>query len=241
MKIGILLGSGYGDFINSINVRKKYNYEDIKGLVSTTVKGHKGIFYEGEAFDNEWLVAEGRLHFYEGHDVKRIGRLVRYFKEKDCKLLILTTATGGINRSFKVGDLVLINDFIDFFPIAWNFRIKQPLLSEKYMEIVRRVTLENNLNVKEGTFAGVTGPTYETPAEVRVLEFLGADLISMSVIPEVYYANKLKLQVICFGIITNHLVHKNSAELTHLEVLDVVKKSTNKLVQLLSIASITIK
>jgi len=233
MKIGIVLGSGYGDFINSLRTYRQESYSETLGLKGVRVKGHKGIFHYADGFGHEWLIGEGRIHFYEGLGIEPIRNLILHFKKNACDLLILTTATGGIKEGFDVGDIILITGFVDLFNIKWDAPSSEELLSKPYIDKARQAAMIAGIELKEGVFAGVTGPSYETKAEVRALQKLHADLVSMSVIPEVRLSAQVNLPVVCFGIITNHLVIKRDSELTHHEVLDVVKKTTPRLVNLI--------
>jgi purine-nucleoside phosphorylase len=228
-KIGIILGSGLGSFIESIEDKTIIPYSEIPYFKETTVEGHEGRLILGSIEGIEIAILQGRLHAYEGLPMEEVVFPVRTLATLGVESLILTNAAGGINPHFSPGDLILIKDHI-------NFMGKNPLIGDninelgprfpdmtkaynpKYRKFVEEAAEEMNIKIKSGVYAGVLGPTYETPAEVKMLEILGADMVGMSTVPESIAANHLGLKVVGISCITNMAAGIENIKLEHDDV-----------------------
>jgi purine-nucleoside phosphorylase len=196
--IGIILGSGLGDFASNIE-GKAVSYCDIKGFPVCTVAGHSGFLKLNDTI----AVMSGRFHLYEGLHPDDIVLPVCLLHKLGIKNLIVTNAAGAINPDFKPGELVLINDHINLMginpltgPNIESLGPRFPNMSEPYSVELRQIIKNHRSHIKEGIYAGLSGPSYETPAEVKMLKTLGADMVGMSTVPEVIMANYIGLEVI---------------------------------------------
>lgn len=213
--IAIILGSGLGDFINQVKVIASINYEDIPHFPKSYVVGHKGRLSLAEVGSNrQVLILEGRLHYYEGFSAKQVAYPITILGVLGVKQLILSNASGGINPQFKVGDLMLIEDHINFSgdcPLIGKndndygsrfLDLTQPY-DKELIDLAKSTASSLNINPQQGTYIGVMGPTYETRAEIRAFRTLGADAVGMSTIYEVIVANYFKIKVLAIAAITN--------------------------------------
>lgn len=235
--IGIILGSGLGDFVENIENKKSIPYNKIPYFVNTTVKGHAGRLVIGKIRDLPAAVMQGRFHYYEGHSMGVVTFPVRVLKHLGIRCLFVTNAAGGINPKFKTGDFMIIKDHINLMgtnPLlnqAQNGFIDsefEPFINmtdaydKQYISLGEKTALKSGIRVKKGVLAAIQGPIYETPAEIKMLKRLGADAVCMSTIPEVIMARTLNLKVFGISLITNragvHLCHEN-----------VVKESENNI------------
>ena len=227
--VGIVLGSGLGAFIDAIENKFIIPYSDIPFFKRTTVEGHEGRLILGTIENVEIAVLQGRLHAYEGLPMDEVVMPVRVLATLGIETLILTNAAGGINVNFKSGDLVLIKDHINFMgknplvgPNINELGPRFPDMTYAYNQELSKIILkcadELNFKMKEGVYAGVLGPTFETPAEVRMLRTLGADMVGMSTVPEAIAANHLALRVGGISCITNMAAGIEKLKLKHEDV-----------------------
>ncbi len=234
---GIILGSGLGgiaDEIEGISIP----YAGIPGFKTSTIQGHAGKLIVGKLCSKGIIAMQGRLHYYEGHSLREIVHPVRVMRLLGVKNLIVTNAAGGINRDFKPGDLMIIEDHINFTGnnplIGQNIEelgVRFPDMSRAYSEeLINAAEIAANklkINIKKGVYAAVTGPSYETPAEVRMLRTLGADAVGMSTVPEVIAARHAGLDVLGISCISNMACGVLDKPLCHEEVIEITKGIEN--------------
>lgn len=243
-KVGLILGSGLGSLAEKINNPTIIKYEDILGFPRSTVEGHAGQLVIGELAGKVVVAMQGRFHYYEGYPLEDVTFPIRVMIGLGIESLIVTNAAGGVNIDFTPGDLMIITDHI-------NFTGKNPLIGEnlnglgprfvdmskaydrEYINIAKEVGKKLGLNLKEGVYMWLTGPTYETPAEVRLARILGADAVGMSTVPEVIVANHQKINVLGISCITNMASGILDQPLNHEEVVETsmrVKDNFEKLI-----------
>ena len=226
--LGIILGSGLGDFVENIENKITIPYNKIPYFVKTTVKGHTGRLVIGKIRNLPVAVMQGRFHYYEGHSMGVVTFPVRVLKHLGIRCLFVTNAAGGINPKFKTGDFMIIKDHINLMgtnPLlnqAQNGFIDsefEPFINmtyaydKQYISLGEKTASKSGIRAKTGVLAAIQGPIYETPAEIKMLRRLGADAVCMSTIPEVIMARALNLKVFGISLITNkagvHLCHEN--------------------------------
>jgi len=243
-EIGIILGTGLGGLVDEIKTEKSISYKDIPNFPVSTVKGHQGKLIFG-LFGNKKVIAmQGRFHFYEGYTMSQIVFPIRVMKFLGINKLIVSNASGGVNPNFEIGDIMIINDHINLFPtnplIGPNIEelgTRFPDMSDAYDEnlIALALSLSKNLNIKavNGVYAGLTGPTLETPAEYSYIRKIGADAVGMSTVPEVIAARHM--QITCFGlsIITDLGVPGKIVKVTHQDVQNVASKAEQNMTRLI--------
>ena len=224
----IILGTGLGSLVNEITDKYEINYQDIPNFPVSTVEGHSGKLIFGKLGDKDILAMQGRFHYYEGYNMKEVTFPVRVMRELGIKTLFVSNASGGMSPDFEVGDLMIITDHINFFPehplrgknIPYGPRF--PDMSEAYnKELIRKadqIAAEKGIKVQHGIYIGVQGPTYETPAEYKMVRILGADAVGMSTVPEVIVANHCGIKVFGISVITDLGVEGKIIEITHEDV-----------------------
>lgn len=225
--IGIILGSGLGNYVSSIE-GQILPFTQIKGFPRTTVEGHKGVY----KFGKDILIQAGRFHYYEGYSLDDVVLPVFLMWKLGIKTLIITNASGGINKSYRAGEFILIKDHINFIGsnplIGGNndeYGPRFPDMTEAYPKNLRQLAQETTgFNLKEGVYAALTGPSYETPAEIRMLRIMGADMVGMSTVPEVIAANYLGIEVLGISCVTNLAAGILDTPLSHEEVIETTKK-----------------
>lgn len=239
-KIGVILGSGLGDFGDHLESAEYYNYKDIPHLPVSTVMGHKGRFVVTEKL----ICMQGRFHFYEGYALTDVTFPVRVMKLLGVEKLIVTNAAGGVNTEFSAGDLMIITDHINMMgsnPLIGanldDFGTRFPDMSSGYdkemMEIAAQAGKEQGLLLKKGIYCAMTGPSFETPAEVRMVRTLGGDAVGMSTVPEVIVANHCGLKVLGISCITNLAAGVSAQPLNHAEVIETTQRVKEKFITLL--------
>ncbi len=248
VETAVILGSGLGDCVDTFlpNARR-IPYQDIPSFPRTSVVGHVGNLCLGEVRPGHHAaLMQGRVHYYEGHAISQVVFPVRLLRLLGAKILIVTNAAGGINPQFKAGDMMLITDHINMTgtnpligPNEEQFGPRFPDMSEVYTHPLRQLAHEsaNRLSVplQEGIYCGVTGPAYETPAEVRMYRTLGADAVGMSTVPEVIVAAHAGMQVLGISCITNAASGiEQGHHLSHQEVLDAANQAKSRFSRLLS-------
>jgi purine-nucleoside phosphorylase len=230
-EVGIVLGSGLGSVVSSIDVETEIPYADIPGAKASTVAGHSGKLLLGRAGKLPVAVLSGRMHFYEGHDMTDVMLLSRVVGRLGIKKLIVTNAAGGVNTSYQAGDLMLISDHINLMgvnplrgPNVDALGVRFPDMTEAYpaslRQVAKDVAKEMNLQLQEGVYLALSGPTYETPAEIRAFRVLGADAVGMSTVPEVIAMAHMGIPVLGISCITNMAAGVLNQKLTHQEVMD---------------------
>lgn len=235
-KIGIVLGSGLGIYIDQIQNKIVIPYEEIPGFKRTSVEGHSGALMIGEVNGVTVAVLQGRLHAYEGYAMEEIVLPVRTLAALGIEFLFLTNASGGINTNFHPGDLVAISDHINLSgrnplvgPNIAELGPRFPDMGNAYdvelRDLLHKVGQNHHVEIKNGVYCSVLGPTYETPAEIRMLRILGADLVGMSTVPEVIAANHLGLKVAGVACVTNYAAGIKQEKLSHADVKKVAEKA----------------
>jgi purine-nucleoside phosphorylase len=235
-KIGIVLGSGLGIYIDQIQNKTVIPYEDIPHFKRTSVEGHSGALIFGQVQGVNVVALQGRLHPYEGYAMEEIVLPVRVLAALGIEILFLTNASGGINSDFHPGDLVIINDHINLSgrnplvgPNIAELGPRFPDMGNAYDKEIRAVLFSvaknHHVDLKTGVYCSVLGPTYETPAEIRMLRILGADLVGMSTVPEVIAANHLGLKVAGVACVTNYAAGIKDEKLSHADVKKVAEKA----------------
>lgn len=228
-EIAIVLGSGLGYFAEEIEKVGEVSYADIPGFPQSTVAGHAGRFVFGYVGDVKVVVMQGRVHFYEGYAMNEVVLPIRAMHGLGAKKLILTNAAGGMKRGFEAGDLMLITDHISTFvpsPLIGanidELGPRFPDMTEVYdkdlREVVRQVAAEQEISIQEGVYAQLSGPNYETPAEIRMLQGFGVDAVGMSTVCEAMVANHMGMKICGISCITNMASGMSTKQLDHKEV-----------------------
>jgi len=242
-KVAIILGSGLGDLANDIQVTVVIDYHEIPNFPVSTIKGHSGQLIFG-TIDNVPVVAmKGRFHFYEGYSMTEVTFPVRVFKKMGIDYLFVSNASGGVNPDFEVGDIMFISDHINLLPNPLIGKNNEELgprfidMSNAYdknlLSKATRVARKHGIRYKTGVYAGVSGPTYETPAEYKYIRTLGADAVGMSTVPEVIVARHMDLPVFAVSVISDLGVEGKIIEISHQEVLEAVEQVTPKLITII--------
>lgn len=235
-KIALILGSGLGDFAKSIKTEKTIEYKEIPNFPVSTVPGHKGRFVFGYLDDVPMVIMQGRVHFYEGYKITDVVMPIRVMKMLGAKVLFLTNAAGGINPEFSAGSLMLIKDHISsFVPSALigenidELGVRFPDMSQIYTNelqgIVKDVAEKENIDLKDGIYMQLTGPNFETPAEIKMCRTLGADAVGMSTACEAMAASHMKMQVVGISVISNLAAGMTDNPLTHEEVQETADRT----------------
>jgi len=235
-QVAIVLGSGLGNFIDEMTVEKEISYSEIPHFPVSTVEGHKGKLIFGNLNGKKIVCMAGRFHFYEGYDAEQVVFPIRVMKRLGIKALFLSNAAGGVNPDFKVGDLMIINDHVSLFmknPLIGKNNAELgprfPDMSEPYQkELIQKakdIGKRLGIKLREGIYYGVTGPTYETRAEYKLIHALGGDAVGMSTVQECIVANHMKLPVFAMSVITDIGIRESDNKITHEEVLLAAKQA----------------
>ena len=238
--VGIVLGSGLGSFTSEINIEKEIAYSDIPHFPVSTVEGHSGKLIFGELSGKKVVAMAGRFHYYEGYTTQEVVFPIRVMKYLGISTLLISNAAGGMNKTFKVGDLMIINDHISMLtlnPLLGKneeaFGTRFPDMSEPYkkylIDSALKIAAAAKYDVKQGVYVGVTGPTFETRAEYKMLNILGGDAVGMSTVQEVIAAVHLGLPVFAMSVITDIGIREEENTITHEEVLQAAKDAEPKL------------
>ena len=229
--IGIILGSGLGDIADEIESKIVIPYREIPHFACSTAPGHKGQLICGTLSNADVLCMQGRLHYYEGHSMQDILFPIRVMKLLGIETLIVTNAAGGVNLEFHAGDLMLIEDHINFLPnplIGPNDAEFGPRFCDMtytytpaLRELAQQAAQKMNISLRRGVYMAVTGPSFETPAEIRAFRTLGADAVGMSTVPEVIAASHCGMQVLAFSLITNMAAGVTGEQLSEEEVIEI--------------------
>lgn len=237
---GIVLGSGLGNLVRELKVEAEIEYKDIPNFPVSTVEGHSGKMIFGTLSGKSIVAMAGRFHYYEGYSPQQVAFPIRVIHRLGIKNLLLSNAAGGMNIKFKVGDLVVIRDHISLFiqnpligPNSYELGPRFPDMSAPYDGDLRtnliNIGKDLGFTVHEGVYAGVTGPTFETRAEYKMLHLLGADLVGMSTVQEVIAARHLGIRVAALSVITDLGIREENNLITHEEVLQAANESEPKL------------
>ncbi len=243
-RVAVVLGSGLGAFADSIENPSVIPYSQIPGWPQSTAVGHAGKLVAGMVEGVPVLALAGRVHLYEGYSAAQVVFGLRALSRFDLDALVLTNAAGGINEDYKPGQLVLISDHINLLgqnplmgpndeSLGPRFPDMSEAYSKRYREAARQAGRAMGLDLKEGVYAAVPGPSYETPAEIRYLRTIGADLVGMSTVPEAIAANHMGTAVLGISCVTNHAAGVVEQKLDHKEVLEVGERMKGTLIELL--------
>lgn len=244
-EIALILGSGLGDMAEKIENPINIKYEDIPNFPVSTVEGHIGELIIGDLEGKKVIAMQGRFHYYEGYSQSLTTMPVRVMKMLGAKTLIVTNAAGGTNKDFNRGDLMIIKDHINLSGsnpligknddrIGPRFPDMTDAYNKKYRELIKEIAKEENIDIKEGVYTYLSGPNYETPAEIKMIQVLGGDAVGMSTVPEVLTAVQCGMKVIGVSCITNMAAGISNTKLNHQEVIETTKKVKNNFSKLIS-------
>jgi purine-nucleoside phosphorylase len=246
-EIGLILGSGLGDYAKNIDIVAKVEYSDIEGFPVSTVPGHCGRFVFGYVGGKKVVAMQGRVHYYEGYSIGDVVLPTRIMGLLGIKKLFLTNAAGGVNFDFKPGDFMMITDQISQFvpsPLAGpnpdEFGTRFPDMSEIYNKdlrvLLREAADELNITLYEGTYLQTSGPNFETPAEVRFFRSVGADAVGMSTAVETIAANHMGMKICGITFISNPAAGLSKNPLTHEEVQEAANEASKRFKKLVTVA-----
>jgi purine-nucleoside phosphorylase len=245
-QVGVVLGSGLGEFAAQVTEKSVFEYAAIPHFKKVSVAGHAGRLVLGKIGSVPVAVLQGRYHYYEGHDISDVVFPVRVLGKLGIKSLLLTNAAGGINRELKSGDLMVIRDHINLMGInplrgANDERLgpRFPDMSGVYdplfQEMIAAALTESGLTAKKGVYLALSGPSYETPAEIRMLAALGADAVGMSTVPEAICARHMGLRVAGISCVTNLAAGISAQPLSHKEVTETAERVKHDFIKLLEL------
>lgn len=243
-QIAVVLGSGLGAFANELSEAVCIEYRDIPHFPQSTVAGHSGRLVTGKLEDVSVAVMQGRVHLYEGYSARQVAFPMRVLGRLGVKAVVLTNASGGINVEYKAGCLVVLKDHINLQcanplvgPNDKRFGPRFPDMTHAYTKQYRELALTQarrlGLDVHEGVYVGLTGPSYETPAEIHAFRAMGGDVVGMSTVMEAIVARHIGMKILAISCVANLAADVSNEELSHAEVLVVMKRSEGSLVRLL--------
>ncbi len=242
--VGFILGSGLGAWADSLDNRLAIRYADIPHFPPSTVVGHAGQLVFGDRQGVRCVALQGRVHVYEGHSAAAVAFPARVLIALGARVLIVTNAAGGLNPAWPPGTLMIIRDHIALLGdtplrgpnderIGPRFPDMTNAYADELRKLVKEAATEQNIPVVEGTYAAMPGPAYETPAEVKMLQVIGADAVGMSTVPEVVVANHMGARVIGISCITNHAAGLTGRPLSHDEVTQTADRARTQFASLL--------
>lgn len=238
--VGIVLGTGLGGLVKEMDVKCTLEYKDIPNFPVSTVESHSGKLIFGKLGGKTVVAMQGRFHFYEGYSLEQVTFPIRVMKMLGVKRLLVSNASGGVNPDFEVGEIMFVNDHINLFPsnplIGKNMDElgpRFPDMSEPYdkkmLKLAHEIARENNIKVAEGVYAGLTGPSLETPAEYKYIRTIGADTVGMSTVPEVIVARHMDIPVFAVSIITDLGVPGKIKKINVAEIIAVANRQEPKM------------
>ncbi len=233
--VALVLGSGLGNYADNIKIETEISYSDIPGFPVSTVPGHAGKFIFGYVGDVKVVCMKGRVHFYEGYDVTDAVLPARLMKMLGAKILFLTNAAGGLGDGFKAGDLMLITDHISIFApnpligpnvdeLGPRFADMSEVYDKDLQEVIRKAAASEGIDLKEGVYCQLTGPSFESPAEIRLLGKLGVSAVGMSTVIEAIAANHMGMRICGVSCISNLAAGISAQPLCHEEVQEAADK-----------------
>jgi len=242
--IAIILGTGLGELVNEITDQQVIPYDTIPNFPVSTVEGHSGKLIFGKLAGKSVLAMQGRFHYYEGYNMQEVTFPVRVFQKLGIQYLFVSNAAGGMNGSFDIGDIMLIEDHINLFPEhplrGKNYKelgTRFPDMSNAYDKDLRRkamqIAKQHNIKLQHGVYVGTQGPTFETPAEYEYFRRIGGDAVGMSTVPEVIVANHAGIKVMAFSIITDIGIVGKIVEVTHEDVQEAAKVAQPYMAQIM--------
>ncbi len=241
----IILGTGLGALAKKIDILDELPYESIPGFASSTVEGHSGKLLFGKLGGKHVLAMQGRLHYYEGYSMEQVVFPVRVMKYVGIKTLILSNAAGGLNPNFKLGDLMIINDHINFFPehplrgknieeLGPRFPDMSQVYHPQLIDKVKKLAQRLHIPIQGGVYLGTSGPTFETVAEYNMFRIWGADAVGMSTVPEVIVAHHAGIHCFAISVITDSGVPGEIETVSHSLVQQIAQKSEPQLTQIIT-------
>lgn len=244
-KVALILGSGLGDYAESIDIRAEVSYQEIEGFPVSTVPGHKGRFVFGYVNQIPVVIMQGRVHYYEGYSMEEVVLPTRLMGMMGAKKLLLTNAAGGMNFDFAPGDFMLITDHISSMvaspliganleELGPRFPDMSEVYSHRMGQVVRKEAEKLGIPLKEGVYIQLTGPAYETPAEIRMFRSLGADAVGMSTVCEAIAARHMGMEICGISCITNLAAGMSARELNHAEVQETADRVAKQFKELVT-------
>ncbi len=244
-KVALVLGSGLGNYADNMKVVSEIDYKEIEGFPISTVPGHAGKFIFGYVGEVPVVCMKGRVHYYEGYPISDVVLPTRMMKMMGAKILFLTNASGGINPSFGAGDFMLITDHIAMFapnpligPNIEELGTRFPDMSHVYdpelLDCMRKAASENGIDTKEGVYVQLTGPSFESPADIRALGVIGADAVGMSTVVEAIAANHMGMRICGISCVANLAAGISKTPLTHEEVQEAANKKAPEFTKLVT-------
>ena len=237
--VGVILGSGLGQLVDRMTDCEAIDYRDLPHFPTTTVAGHAGKLVLGNIGSVQVAALQGRFHYYEGHDMRTVAYPTAFLKHFGVKTLIVSNSAGGINRNFEPGDLMLITDHINLFGTNPLIGLNDERLGPRFPDMTEPYSLrlieqadaaakELGLTLQRGVYAGLTGPCYETAAEIRFLDRIGADAVGMSTVPEVIAARYLGMEVLGISCVTNMATGIAKVKHAHAEVVRIANAASER-------------
>lgn len=244
-RVGLILGSGLGGYAENMKVHKEIPYSEISGFPVSTVQGHDGRFLLGYIGSTPAVVMKGRVHYYEGYAMEDVVLPVRLMKKMGVEILFLTNASGGINRGFSVGDFMMITDQISSFvpsplvgenlsELGDRFPDMTHIYDRELMKVIEKTADEEGIDLKRGVYLQTTGPNFESPAEIRMYDVLGADAVGMSTACEAIAARHAGVRVCGISCISNMASGLSEEELSHLDVQEVADRRSEEFARLIT-------
>lgn len=243
--IGIVLGSGLGNLVDQIVSPQRIPYQDIPNFPTSTVEGHSGNLVLGMLGSKAVMTMQGRFHYYEGYSMQTLSFPIRVMQAFGIQTLIISNAAGGLNPDFKVGDMMIITDHLNLFPehplrgkndprLGTRFPDMGQVYSKRLISKALEIGDRLNIPLRQGVYAGWQGPSFETPAEYRMLHLLGADASGMSTVPEVLVARHAGIEVFGLSVITNSALSASSDPASHQEVQEAALKTQPRMTALIN-------
>lgn len=244
-EVAIVLGSGLGDYANDIKVECEIDYKEIKGFPVSTVPGHAGKFIFGYVGDVKVVCMKGRVHYYEGYPISDVVLPTRLMRMLGAKILFLTNASGGINPSFTAGDFMMLTDHVSIWapnpligPNIDELGTRFPDMTHVYdtnlRKIIEETAAKEGISLKQGIYAQLTGPSFESPAEIKLLHKLGVDAVGMSTVVEAIAANHMGMKICGISCVCNLAAGMTDNPLTHEEVQAAANEAAPKFKKLLT-------
>lgn len=238
--VGIILGTGLGGLVNEIETDHEVKYEDIPNFPVSTVKGHSGKLIFGKLGGKQVMAMQGRFHFYEGYDMKELTFPVRVMRAMGVENLIVSNACGGVNPDFEIGDLMILDDHVNLFPtnplMGHNYEELGPRFPDmmepydyEFIKMAHEIAGELGIPVQQGSYAGLSGPCLETPAEYAYISNIGADAVGMSTVPEVIVGIHGGMRCFAMSVITDLGVPGKQVKVTHEDVIEVANAAEPKM------------
>ncbi len=248
-QVAIVLGSGLGDYANDIKIEAEIDYHDIEGFPISTVPGHAGKFIFGYVNNVSVVCMKGRVHYYEGYPISDVVLPTRLMKMLGAKILFLTNASGGINPNFGAGDFMMLTDHVSIFApnplvganideIGTRFPDMTYVYDKDLRDIIEKVAAKENIKLQKGIYAQLSGPSFESPAEIQMLHQLGVDAVGMSTVVEAIAANHMGMKICCISCVCNLAAGMTPHPLTHEEVQAAANEAAPKFKKLVT-ASVT--